>query len=150
MNKFKDTKGHWFTVGIFKELSSNPNTVLYTLEEARQFYLECNDITGYTFSTTFLGGWKHWLALHNSPKVEPLIREWEEELEVKLRSKAVQNIIDLAKGDKGYQASKYLADRGWKIRDAGRPSKEEVKRETRVQAKMYSEFDNVVGLSKKE
>ena len=145
---FKDSKGHWFTVGLFKELSTNPDTVLYTLDEAREYYLECNDITGYQFSIKYLGGWKHWQQLFNSPKLEPIIREWEEELEVRLRSEAVQHIVDLAKSEKGYQAAKYLADKGWKVRDAGRPSKEEIQRETRVQSKMYSEFDNVLEIRK--
>lgn len=149
MKQFKDPIGRWFTTGMFKETSDNPKYVIYTLEEAKQLYLECGDITGYTFATQHLGGWRHWLALHNSPKLEPLLKEWEEELEVRLRSSAVKQIIDLSRGEKGYQAAKYLADRGWKVRDAGRPSKAEIQKETKTQSKMYEEFqDNIVSLKK--
>lgn len=149
MSKFKDPIGRWFTVGMFHEYATNPETAIYHIEEAKQLYLDCGDITGYRFSTTYLGGWKHWLALHNSPILEPILKEWEEELEVKLRSEAVQNIVTLSKLDKGYQAAKYLADRGWKVREsAGRPSKEEIQKETRVQSKMYDEFKNVIELKK--
>lgn len=148
-NKFKDSIGRWFTKGVFKEYATDPITAIYSIDEAKQYYMECKDITGYLFAVTYLGGWQHWLALHTSPILEPILKEWEEELEVKLRSEAVQNIVALSKSDKGYQAAKYLADRGWKVREtAGRPSKEEIQRETRVQSKMYDEFKNVVELKK--
>ena len=141
MKQFKDQMSRWYTIGIFKELSGNKDTVLFTIDEARKLYLECADITGYTFATKYLGGWRHWIALHASPKVEPLIKEWEEELEVKMRASAIKNITALSVGEKGYQAAKFLADRGWQIKTAGRTTKEAIKKEARVQSKMYDEFE---------
>ncbi len=133
---------------MFKETAGGEKKfVLYTLEEARQYYLECNDITGYDFSTKYLGGWKHWLALHASSLLEPSFEDWKEELEVRLRSEAIKNICTLSKGQKGYQASKFLADKGWEAKGAGRRTKEAIKKEARVQNKMYEEFkDNVVAI----
>jgi hypothetical protein len=149
MNKFKDSVGRFFTKGLFKETAiGEKKFVLYTLEEAKQLYLSCDDITGYEFASNHLGGWKHWIALHNSPTLEPILREWEEELEVKLRSQAIKNIMTLSVTDKGYQASKFLADRGWKVKETGRPTKEAIQKETRVQSRMYEEFSNVVDLKK--
>ena len=147
---FRDSGGRWYTVGIFKELSSNKDTVLFTIDEARKLYLECDDITGYTFATKYLGGWKHWLTLHTSPKVKPLIAEWEEELEVRIRSQNLNRINTLAESDKGYQAAKFLVDGGWKKKTAGRTTKEAIKKEARVQSKMYDEFKpNIVDMKKK-
>lgn len=150
MSKFKDSQNRWFTTGLFKETAVGDKAfVVYTLDEAKKLYLDSEDITGYTFATNHLGGWHHWQALFNSPTLEPILREWEEELEVKLRSKAIMQITEIAKTEKGYQAAKFLADRGWKVRDAGRPSKAEIQKETRVQAKMYEEFgDNVLQLKR--
>ncbi len=139
--KFKDHAGRYFTTGLFKETAVREKKyVLYTMEEARQCYLECNDITGYSFATGYLGGWDHWLAFQKSPIVMSYVNKWEEELEVRIRSQAIKNITDLSSGDKGYQASKYLADKGWKAAVKGRPSKASIEKEARVQSKMYDEF----------
>jgi len=147
MNKFKDTVGRFRTVSLFKETSLPPREyVIYTMQEARILFVECEDPTGYKFATEYLGGWKHWLALKRSTKVNEFILEWEEELEVKLRSKAILNMLKLSDGDKGYQANKFLIDGGWKQKKAGRPSKADIRKETRIQAKAYSEFNNVVDL----
>lgn len=147
MNKFKDTIGRFRTVSLFKETAiTGKDFVLFTMQEARDLYVASDDPTGYKFATEHLGGWKHWLSLKNSTKVNDFIVEWEEELEVKLRSMSLDNMLKLSKGDKGYQASKFLIDGGWKQKVAGRPSKAAIKRETRIQAKAYEEFNNVVDL----
>lgn len=138
--KYKDSQSRWFTIGLFKEFSGNKDTVLFTTEEARQLYLSCDDITGYTFANEHLGGWKHWLALHTSPKIEPLIKEWEEELEVRKKSNALRSIETIAKGEKGYQAAKFLVDGGWKEKKVGRTTKEAIKKAARVESKIYDEF----------
>lgn len=147
MNKFKDTIGRFRTVSLFKETAvTDKSFVLFTMQEARELFVACDDPTGYRFATEHLGGWKHWLSLKNSSKVNEFIVQWEEELEVKLRSQSLGNMLKLSKGDKGYQANKFLIDGGWKQKTAGRPSKEAIKKETRIQARAYEEFNNVVDL----
>lgn len=149
ITKFKDTIGRWYTVALFKEFAPDKKHVLFTTEEAKQLYLECNDITGYEFATKHLGGWQHWVALHNSPKVLPLIEQWEEELEVRIRSESIKNIALLSKGEKGYQAAKFLADKGWKVKGVGRTTKEAIDKEAKIQSKLYDEFKgNVIELKR--
>ena len=149
MNQFKDKMFRWRTLSLFKESAAYPKEhVLYTFEEARKLYIECNDPTGYTFATTHLGGWKHWLLLKGSSAIAEKIDEWEQELEVKLRAEAVGNMIKLSIGDKGYQANKFLVDGGWVQKKAGRPTKESIKRETKVRADMYAELEESVDLRK--
>lgn len=145
LSKFKASNGSWITSGLFKETAQLPDFILYTLEECREWFLECKDPTGYTFANKYLGGWPHWLALQGSPKVMDRINKWLEELEVKIKAEALQNIIKAADDEDGknnYQAAKYLLEGGWKDKGdkVGRPSKEDIKREAQKIANNYSEF----------
>lgn len=131
MNKFKDRNGRWLTISLFKETSRAPHQfVVTTVEEARKRFIKSNDITGYQYSTEYLGGYQHWKTLKASPAIKAYIEEWEEELEVKLQSEAVINIIDNAEGG-SYQAQKYLADSGFTNKKGGRPSKATIQKEAR-------------------
>ena len=136
-------------MSLFKETAGpEKGFILYTFEEARQLFIECNDPTGYMFATTYLGGWKHWLALKNSPSITEELDSWEEELQIKLRAESVANMIILSTGDKGYQANKFLVDGGWIKKGAGRPTKASVKKAIRQKVTEYDEFKNVVDLGK--
>jgi hypothetical protein len=149
-NKFKDPQGRWLTIGLFKETAiMQKSYIMFTLDEAKKQYLDCRDITGYEYSTKYLGGWQHWLQLKSSPILSPILDQWEDELEIMLRSEAIKKIQELSLSDKGYQAAKYLADKGWAIREAGRPSKEEIARNIKKDEKLYEEFGkNVINLKK--
>ena len=140
MSKFQDKMNRWITSGLFKETAQRPDYVIWTLREARELYIESNDPTGYLFSTTCLGGYQHWLAIKASPTLEHHIAAWEEELEVKLRSESLMKMQVVAQTDKGYQAAKYLAEGGWKPKQTGRPTREKIKTESRIQSKIYDEF----------
>ena len=150
-NKFKDTAGRWLTLSIFKGLPLRPSnyTPIFTVAEAKELYMECKDLTGYRFATEHLGGWQHWKALRQSPPVRAFLDEWEEELEVMIRAENLGIIMETAKTDKGFQAAKYMTDKGWKEKTKGRTTKDAIEREARVQSKVYSEFDNVIGMKKK-
>jgi hypothetical protein len=151
MNKFKDKQGRWRTESLFVETSRvgekyEPMFVLspdkHTDEKPclRTLYMEAADPTEYSFATTYLGGWKHWLQLSGSWFFKEYIKEWREELEVKLRSEGVRAQRKLAaKGN--VNAAKWLAEKGWDKRKAGAPSKEEVSRELKVSSKLSEELD---------
>lgn len=139
--QFKDSVGRWLTSGLFKETAQSKEFIQFTLEEAKQAYLSCEDLTGYLFATTFLGGWQHFLALKESPALTHHIVQWEDELEVKLRSSALQTLYNSAKTGKDSVSAKYIVNGGWKRREgAGRPTKEERDRATKIQSKIYDEF----------
>lgn len=147
---FKDAQGRWITSGLFKETAKGvAQYVLWTLDEAKALYIACGDPTGYEFASKHLGGWHHWLLLKDSPAVAGWIRQWEDELEAKIRAGAVRKIVDHSRTDKGYQAAKYLAEAGWKPKELGRPTKERIESEARIKNKMYSEFGDVVEFKKK-
>ena len=132
---FKDSCSRWLTTGLFKETAmGDKNFIIMTLEEGRKKFVELEDMTGYKFSQEHLGGYAHWKALEAST-FAPHIEDWREELEVKLRCKALENIA--AEASEGhYQANKFLADRGWDTRGAGRPSKLEKEKKVARDAKV--------------
>jgi len=147
MNKFKDKMNRWRTLSLFKETATYPQEhVLFTFEEARELFVECNDPTGYKFATTHLGGWKHFSLLRNSKALTEQVDIWEAELEIKLRSEAVGNMIDLSKGERGYQASKFLVDGGWLKKGAGRPTKAAQNKAIRQHIEEYDSLSGSVDL----
>lgn len=158
---FKDPNtGNFLTQSLFYELSyARPDFVTYTLkdedidvtingevrhlESIKRLYLECEDPTEYQFATNHLGGWSHWKRLcEKTTRLHPYIEEWREELEVKLRSQGVRQMANIAMTDKGQQAAKWLAEKGWSDKKRGAPSKEEKERELKIQTRMSSEIED--------
>ena len=161
MSKFKDpVTSNWFTQGLFLELSySNKDNVLYTLKDEdvtitvngeernlpsiKRLYLECADPTEYVFATTYLGGWNHWKRICEKTKLlQPYIEEWREELEIKMRSEGIRQMAEHARGEKGMQASKWLAEKGWEEKKRGAPSKAEKERELKIQTRIHDEVND--------
>lgn len=149
-DKMVDSMGRPITQSLFLEIGYS-DSAIYTLKDndfdyngrllpsIKRLYLECADPTEYEFATTYLLGWGHWQRICENKTVRRFIDEWRQELEVKLRSRGVKAAI-FAANTGNFQASKWLADRGWETRGAGRPSKAEVERETKIQAAITEEF----------
>lgn len=146
-----DTMGRPLTQGLFLEIGYGEFAV-YTLKEdhhvlngkqypsLKKLYLQVADPTEYEFAVTFLCGWKHWNRLCDNKAIRAHIDEWRFELEVKLRSQAVKEAITQSKSG-SFQAAKWVADRGWSTRGAGRPSKEELEKEKKVQEHITNDFN---------
>ena len=140
MGDTKDALGKWLTLAMFWESRHPKYTPTYTLKDydmerdgifypsLKKIYLEKSDPTEYLFATEVFDSWPHWQAICNSYRIRPIIAKWREELEVKLRAEGIRSVINHAQTEKGYQAAKWLADKGWeKKRKAGAPSKVERK-----------------------
>lgn len=150
--KLKDSRGRPLTQGLFLEVGYNTEFAVYTQKDEdfeyegkvypslKKIYLAHEDPTEYDFACTYLLGWNQWQRICRNKVFSKMIDEWREELELKLRSQAVMAIRDLSEGEKGFQAAKWLADRGWDKRPAGRPSKADVDRETAMQSKIDQEY----------
>ena len=127
---------------------------LYENKEAwkalRQEFLDARDVTEYLFATNskILDGgatgnkWKHWKMILKSPYCKYDVFEWREELEVLMRAEALRDIVVASKTEKGFQAAKFLIEKGWESK-RGRPSKAEVEGEKRKQALIIDEVDNL-------
>lgn len=97
------------------------------------------DATEYEFANKMFAGWAHWQKILNNKELRKHVDEWRLELEYKMRSLAMKSLIGQAK--KGsFQASKWLADRGWEVRGAGRPSNEDIEKELVLRTKAEDEF----------
>lgn len=150
-NKLKTENGMPLTQGLFLEIGYTDFAV-YTLKDEdheykgkllpslKRLYLEMEDVGEYEFATTYLLGWKHWQRLCENKQIAKHIEEWRYELELKLRSEAIKQIRLKATTEKGVNAAKWLAERGWDKRGAGRPSKEDVEHETKLQADIHHLF----------
>ena len=149
-----DSSGRPITQSMFLEIGYS-EAAIYTLKDndhvyeghtypsLKRLYLEKEDPTEYAFASEYLLGWRHWQRLCENKLIRKSIDEWREELEMKLRSRAVQEMIkSAAKG--GVQASKWLADKGWAQRGAGRPSKEAIASERVLMARVESEYSSDV------
>lgn len=155
MNKFRARGTNiLYTNALFKE-EDGIGAALYTLAadditegdktyiSLRKQYLLLEDPTEYEIATRYFESWTHWKKVRESSKIKPHIDEWREELEVKLRSKGVKGIYTKME-DGDYQASKWLAEKGWVTktpRKAGAPSKEEKIGEARKAAKVVGIVD---------
>lgn len=156
--KFKDEKGRYITQSLFLELGYKTSLAVFTLDgEDKEYkgtiypslkkrYIEMRDPVGYNFANEYLFDWKHWTRIKNNAILAEHVTEWENELELALRSDGIQTIIDAAVDSNSYQAGKWLADRGWSERKAGRPSKEEVNQALEQDKKLAEEFDVDVSL----
>lgn len=113
----------------------------------KQIYMSYDHVPGfeYEFALDVFGSWDHWnkLATETIPAIRNEIKGWREELDVKLKAQAIKSLIAASRdGDaKGFNAAKYLADKGY-APTRGRPSKEEVEREKRVQAGVSKELED--------
>jgi hypothetical protein len=151
-SKLKTANGIPLTQGLFLEIGYGEFSV-FTLKDEdyeykgvlypslKRLYLEMEDIGEYEFATTYLLGWQHWQRLCSNKAVLAHIEVWRDELELKLRSRAIKQIIKKSVFETGINASKFLAEKGWEKRKAGRPTKEEVERETRIQADINRMFE---------
>ena len=153
MNKFKDACNRWLTSGLFYEARQQEvKFSLYTLGEEdrvvdgkkllaiKHLFVACDDPTEYEFANKYLGGWSHWKEVQASEALKPYIATWREEQEIRLRANAIKQIASLATSEKGYQAAKFIADKGWKVRTAGAPSKDEVEGMKAVEKVINKEF----------
>ena len=105
----------------------------YDLEHFHDVFIEYEDPTEYKPALELVGSWREWQRIKRDWKgFNGHIEDWKAELEVRLRSKAVDQINKLALDGGNFQASKWMAEVGYEKRSgAGRPSKSEKARAAR-------------------
>lgn len=152
-SRLLDTTGRPITQALFLEVNYDEKYAVYTLKDVdfnyngtlypslKRLFIDMADPTEYAFATKYLLGWQHWKRICDNKMLARHIAEWREELELKLRSIAIRDLQDLCSSENGnFQAAKFLADRGWDKRGAGRPSKAEVEHHAAVDRRIDEEF----------
>lgn len=150
-----DDRGRYKTLSLFLEIAYDKDAI-FTLKDydheyegkmyysLKKLYLETSDPTEYRFATTHLAGWDHWQKICNNKVLAQHVEKWRVEMELKLRSEGVERIIKSARSKGNWLAAKFLAERGWETRTAGRPSKDEVEKNIAIEAQIASEFEDDV------
>lgn len=150
--RLKDSQGRPLTQSLFLEIGYEEDKAIFTLKDddheykgntyysLKKLFIEMEDPIEYAFANEYLLGWSHWQRLNNNKALTKHFQEWREELELSLRSQGARAIIDQAADEKGFQAAKWLNEKGWDKRQAGRPSKNEKLKEERMQARLDDEF----------
>lgn len=110
-----DSTGRKLTVGLFEELAEADASVkpVFKLSDWRTIYVDIADPTGYEAAKVLIGNWEHWQALVDNRRFAAELEKWNKEVEVKLRSAAVKNLIKQSQTDKGVAAAKWLAEAGF-------------------------------------
>ena len=153
----KDETGRTRTQSLFWEYRINdapPDYApLFTLKDRehhglpslKKIYMSYEHIPGqeYEFAIDVFNSWDQWQAICNNKLLAKEINKWKNEYDVRLRAKAMKTLIRnaLEDGAKGVASAKYLAEGAW-IGKRGRPSKEEVQRELKLQASLAKEFNH--------
>lgn len=148
-----DSGGRFITQGLFLELGYG-DFAIYTMKDnhyeykgkvypsLKKLFIEFEDPTEYDFANKYLVNWKHWQRLYQNKAIRPYIDEMREELDLKVRAQAYRDMLALSTSESGnFSATKWLADRGWDKRQAGRPSKAEKEKEQRIADRLAEEFD---------
>lgn len=105
-----------------------------------KLYMECEDLTEWSFADKYLLGWEHWEKLLGNAKVLKQVELWRRDLEQKLKSRAFQEIMLEAQegGKNAFEANKILLNGKWKEQikvdtsKRGRPSKAEIDSKTQA------------------
>ena len=149
-----EVTGNFITQALFLEHQYDKSRAVFTLKDddyeyegviypsLKRLYLDKEDLGEYEFACDVLLGWRHWQRICNNKLFTNLIEEWRRELEIKMRGRAIQTIASEASngGRSALAAAKWMADRGWEKRPAGRPTKLDVQRETEIAAGIASEY----------
>lgn len=137
---------NWLTKAIFLEQSySDKSNVKYTLKNydhsgypsLYKLYMDEADPTEVVFAQKYLGGWAHWKELQECTWFKPIVAQWREELELRMKAQALSTIKRFAVDSESkscYDANKFLLSGGWKTPQekrskVGRPSKEAIKQQ---------------------
>lgn len=151
MNFRNPAGGPWYLRGLFFETTTaDKSTVIYTLKDQDhegfpslyRLYLEMSDPLEYDFANTYLGGWEHWQQLTHATWFDPYITRWREELELKIRSEALIRLREDAKSSSRSAAAsnRFLLEKGWVPKEAGRPTKKAVKEEAQRKARLLESY----------
>lgn len=154
---FKDTQGRYLTKSLFVEF--NKVDAKYTLKDNDEgkilslyrIYMDCMDPTEYKVAVNYFANYDHWLHLCSLVWFAPLIEKWRTELELKIRSNALERIVKLSSTDtrESFQANKYLLEKKW-LPTADRTTRKDVQKEVErrhiftEQDLVYEDYDRIM------
>jgi len=143
-DQLKTANGITRTKSLFYELSyHDPEFAIFTTKEhdlevngrmmvsLQQIYVAMvpNDPTEYEFAQTVFGSWEVWDKIQRAPQIAPFVKKWRNEVEIKVKSQAIQAIATEMKegGRSSFSAAKLLLEKGWLDKDNVSQAKRKLK-----------------------
>lgn len=139
---FKNASGSHYLKALFYEeaIEEDRRYVLYSLKNydnngypsIHQLFLKEDDPTEYRFAIKYFDSWHHWKMVRECAWFKPVYEAMKEELEIRLKSKAVADLRNIARDPKAaVQVNRYLIEKGYVDKEdtRGRPSKQKIKEE---------------------
>lgn len=118
------------------------------LDEWRRVFVETGDPTEYEAAIILCGTWSEWERIkYEWPYfAKNILTEWQEELEVKLRSRAIKCLVAAStSGEKDASAAaKWLAEGKYNPKGVGRPNKDKKSLEAKIKERVKEETDDEV------
>ncbi len=159
MSDFKNKNGVLYTKALFLEMSyDDTSNCLYTLKNEDYVHKDCDypslyrlymgagDPTEWKFAEACFDSWDHWEQIANASWMKPFITSWRKQLNLRLRSEALNRIIAESKTNSkdSIAAAKYILEKKWEEKvgagSRGRPSKEAIQREAEYLRKQDEDF----------
>lgn len=147
-----DSGNRPLTQSLFLELGYSDQAI-YTLKDEdheykgkiyhslKKLYMAEEDPTEYEFANKYFLNYRHWMRICDNKQFTPYIKEWREEVELRIASQAFRDMVALSASEGGnFSATKWLADKGWNKRQAGRPSKAEKEQQIAFETRVVEEF----------
>lgn len=142
-DQLKGPNGKVRTQSLFYELCyHDPSDALFTVKEhdieahgkhyvsLHKLYVSMvpNDPTEYEFAMTVFGSWDVWSTICKSPLIKPHVNKWRKEVEVKVKSQAIQAIaLEMKEGGRSsFSAAKLLLEKGWLDKDNASQAKKKL------------------------
>jgi hypothetical protein len=145
LNNLREEENVLDPIWTIKDYDIEKEGIVYP--SLKQIYMSYDHIPGfeYDFAMEVFNSWDHWVKLTDSSNasLRTEFKAWREELEIKIKANAIRAVMQKSKMDdaQGFNAAKYLADKGY-APTRGRPSKEEVEREKKIQAGVSKELES--------
>ena len=114
------------------------------LDHWRRVFVDIADPTEYEAALQLAGSWAEWQRMKKEwPEFrDKILIDWLAEVEVKLRSEAIRQVCIHSRADSGAAAAKWVAEGKYKPRRAGNPSKAEVQKQAKIQARIDDEVQD--------
>ena len=151
--KYRTSTNAWYTRQLFYEPWSKLNKEAQVAEpvfsftgrpgyiDAHTTFVNLGDPTGYKWAIEFLESYQHFEVLLNCDWFKSEFDKWVHEIEVKMRSEAIEKLREVAAGDSAQAtvAAKFISTLDYKKGSKGRPSNAEIKGELRRQVRIIEE-----------
>ena len=116
------------------------------LEEWKARFINTRDPTEYAGAIELVGSWKEWLYFKRTWPMftREILPEWMAEMEVLIRSEALQTMIQDArsKSRSATSSARWVAEGGYKPKKEGGPTKSEKAREEMIRSAVVTENED--------